>query len=71
MTFEDVTKVLDELGEKLNGRGIVLQLCKEDATEYERGRIKGQIEMLSSINRALAKGEGNKELEELENMDGE
>lgn len=42
-------EILDGLQETLSSRATVLQLCREDATEWHRGKIQGQIEMLSKV----------------------
>lgn len=70
MRFDEVIQELDALSEKLNGRNIVLQLTKKDATDWDRGRIQGQIEMLSKVFEALSNRETDKELDEIADMDG-
>ncbi len=47
-------KLLEKYQEKLSGRGTVLELCREDATDYARGRIQGQIDMLTKLMMELA-----------------
>jgi hypothetical protein len=52
--MEEVIRLLEEEQDKLSSRATVLELCKQDASEYQRGRIMGQIEMLTHIMRKLA-----------------
>lgn len=49
-----VGEMLDVFQDKLSNRSTVLQLCGEGVTEYQRGRIQGQIDMLSKIMLELA-----------------
>lgn len=49
-----VGEMLDVFQDKLSNRSTVLQLCSEGVTEYQRGRIQGQIDMLSKIMLELA-----------------
>ena len=45
----EIKEVLDRLEEMLFSKGMVVQLCDSEVTDYERGRIYGQIEMLNKI----------------------
>lgn len=49
MTLRDFIEMIEEEGELLSNRNCVLQLCHKDTSEYDRGRIQGQIEMLTKI----------------------
>ena len=48
-----VIKILDEMQESLANRNIVLELCREDVTDYDRGKVQGKIEMLSFLMNKL------------------
>lgn len=52
-----VGEMLDKLSEQLSNRDTVLQLCRREANDYERGRIQGQIDMLSKIYMELSNAE--------------
>lgn len=58
MPTAKVGEILDGLQEQLSGRSVVLTLAAPNATDYERGRIKGQIEMLSKVMLGLAYKDG-------------
>lgn len=45
----EAKEVIDKLEELLFSKSMVLQLADSDVTDYERGRIYGQIEMLNKI----------------------
>lgn len=47
-------KMLDDASERLNGRNVVLQLASEHTSDYERGRIMGQIDMITKLMMELA-----------------
>lgn len=53
MTKKTLEDVFNNLEDKLHGRELVLQLVSKDATDYERGRMLGQIEMLTKLKREL------------------
>lgn len=53
-----VIEILESNQEKLSNRNIVLELCSEDADDYKRGKIQGQIDMLSVIMMELSNAEG-------------
>lgn len=55
-----IKDILDDLQERLSGRQLVLQLASRDVTEYDRGKIMGQIEMLSIVMRELAQADPKK-----------
>lgn len=59
--MEKIIKILDSIQEKFSSRTLVLQLCSEDVTDYERGKIQGQIDMLTEINLKLAEGDNDEE----------
>lgn len=42
-------ELLEKTQDKLNGREMVLQLCSEDISDYERGKVQGKIEMLTYL----------------------
>ncbi len=44
-----IIKLLEDTGEKFANRGIVLQLSDENVSDYDRGRVRGKIEMLSFL----------------------
>lgn len=46
-------ELLEKTGETFSNRAMVLQLCKEDISDYERGKIQGKIEMLTHLMREL------------------
>lgn len=52
-----VIEMLDGFQEKLSNRSTVNQLCMEHVTDYERGRIQGQIDMLTKIMIEMANEE--------------
>jgi len=60
-SMEKIIKILDSIQEKFSSRTLVLQLCSEDVTDYERGKIQGQIDMLTEINLKLAEGDNDEE----------
>lgn len=51
--MKELIDILEQEGEKLSNRAIVLQLCAENVSDYQRGRIQGQIEMLTQVMRRL------------------
>lgn len=42
-------KTINELEEKLFSKGVTLSLLEENVSEYERGRLYGQIQMLTKL----------------------
>ena len=60
VTMPKVIEILDTFQEKLSNRATVLSLASENATDFERGRIKGQIEMLSKVTMEIAGSENEK-----------
>lgn len=49
MELVEFIDLLDAESELLSNRATVLQLAQEDVSDYHRGRIMGQIEMLTKI----------------------
>jgi len=50
---ELMIKLLEDTQDKVSGRDMVLQLCSDCITDYERGMVKGKIDMLSYLMREL------------------
>lgn len=42
-------ELLEKTQDKMHGRDMVLQLCAEDVTDYDRGKVQGKIEMLTYL----------------------
>jgi hypothetical protein len=55
--MQEIVEILESEGDKLSCRNTVLQLCANGVTDYDRGRIQGQIEMLTKIMQRLASNE--------------
>ena len=53
---EKLIEILDTLQEDYASRNMVLKLCSKDITEYGRGRVDGEMRMLTKINLALLAG---------------
>lgn len=49
----EIKDVIEKIEEILFSKGMVIQLSNSDVTDYERGRIYGQIEMLNKIKMQL------------------
>lgn len=47
-------EMLEKYQDKFASRELVLQLCSEGASDYDRGRIQGQIEMLTKLMMELS-----------------
>ena len=60
---DKIEKILDELEETLSGKSVVMELVgKYEVSDYDRGRIYGQIQMLIRIRRELEDNDNNKKL---------
>lgn len=59
--MEQLIKILDELQEQYSSRSMVLKLSDPLITDHERGKVAGNIEMLTKINLRLAEGDKNAE----------
>lgn len=44
-----VEKIINELEEKLFSKGVTLSLLEEKVSEYDRGRLFGQVQMLTKL----------------------
>lgn len=51
--FDLVIQCLDGLSDKYSSPKIVVELTNPNVTDYERGLVRGKIEMLEEIKREL------------------
>ena len=59
----EIKDIIDKIEELLYSKSMVIQLADYEVSDYDRGRIYGQIEMMNKI-KMLAEGNDEEEPED-------
>lgn len=53
MNVAELMSVMEEVEKTIFNKDMVVQLSKEDVSDYDRGVISGKISIINSINRII------------------